>query len=184
MTNYNKNFAKLYSMELADYPANVAGKILNYFESVHTSCDRTLLDLCCGTGNLARFFLERGYDVTGIDASADMLEHALNLCRDFVDKGRARFICADVRHFICDRKFALITSTSDSINHLKDYGEMEKCFSLTFNSLAEGGLFIFDMITKLGLERWNSISVSDADEMTVIKRGVSGTLGNLSLIHI
>ena len=35
-----------------------------------------LLDLCCGTGSLSLFFAGQGFDVTGVDASQDMLSAA------------------------------------------------------------------------------------------------------------
>jgi 2-polyprenyl-3-methyl-5-hydroxy-6-metoxy-1,4-benzoquinol methylase len=35
-----------------------------------------ILDLCCGTGQLAQALAERGYQVTGIDGSEEMIRHA------------------------------------------------------------------------------------------------------------
>ncbi|MCB0287866.1 MAG: methyltransferase domain-containing protein, partial [Calditrichaeota bacterium] len=35
-----------------------------------------VLDLCCGTGDLALHFLQNGFPVTGVDISAGMLDLA------------------------------------------------------------------------------------------------------------
>lgn len=35
-----------------------------------------ILDLCCGTGQLANILAERGYEVTGLDGSEEMLVFA------------------------------------------------------------------------------------------------------------
>jgi ubiquinone/menaquinone biosynthesis C-methylase UbiE len=37
---------------------------------------KILLDLACGTGSLTKIFADRGYDVIGADASAEMLSAA------------------------------------------------------------------------------------------------------------
>src|ERR1035441_4263808 len=39
-----------------------------------------VLDVCCGTGYLAALLTARGYRVTGIDASAEMIAHARQNC--------------------------------------------------------------------------------------------------------
>ena len=53
----------------------------------------SVLDLCCGTGQLLEVLAQRGYQVTGVDLSAAMLDRA----RRWVP--RARFYHADVRAF-------------------------------------------------------------------------------------
>src|SRR5512140_1766318 len=35
-----------------------------------------VLDLCCGTGDLSRILFHRGYSVTGLDGSEEMLRYA------------------------------------------------------------------------------------------------------------
>lgn len=43
---------------------------------------RTIADLACGTGTLTRILARRGYDLIGVDASADMLSEAMNKLSD------------------------------------------------------------------------------------------------------
>src|SRR5258708_22619276 len=74
---------------LADYSASLAARILNLaFEMEWTG--RSLLDLACGTGDLAYWFSEQSFRVTGVDSSRAMLRIATaranenNLSADFV----------------------------------------------------------------------------------------------------
>ncbi len=52
-----------------------------------------ILDLCCGTGQLAQILLAHGYQVTGLDGSDEMLKFA----RENAPAGE--FIMDDARSF-------------------------------------------------------------------------------------
>jgi SAM-dependent methyltransferase len=52
-----------------------------------------VLDLCCGTGYTAARFVERGFDVTGLDGSKEMLRRARR------SAPAARFVLKDARRF-------------------------------------------------------------------------------------
>src|ERR1043165_4860104 len=53
----------------------------------------TVLDLCCGTGQLAHDLVSRGYQVIGVDSSSEMLRHA----RERMPAGR--FLHAEAADF-------------------------------------------------------------------------------------
>ncbi len=61
-----------------------------------------VLDLPCGTGRLSRLLLEQGFEVTGADSSASMLEHAAENHRQRLQAapnlGNIDFELADVMH--------------------------------------------------------------------------------------
>jgi trans-aconitate methyltransferase len=57
------------------------------------STDACLLDLCCGAGHLTRALAGRGYRVTGLDGSAEMLRYARE------NAPSAEFIWTDARTF-------------------------------------------------------------------------------------
>src|SRR5262249_2961496 len=54
----------------------------------------TVLDLGCGTGWTSVFLAERGYEVTGVDISADMIFHA-NRNKQRAQVANVRFVVAD-----------------------------------------------------------------------------------------
>lgn len=101
-----------------------------------------ILDLCCGTGQLAAALCTRGYRVTGIDGSQSMLDHARQ------NAPQAELIRADARSFTVETPVAAVVSTFDSLNHVLDLGGMLQVFQCVFNALEPGGIFIFDLNTE------------------------------------
>ena len=107
---------------------------------------RLLLDLGCGTGTLTRLLARRGYDMIGIDGSADMLSHALARKYEAGTDG-VLFLQQDMRDFELYGTVGAVVSTLDCINYLTGEGELEKCFALVHNYLDPDGVFIFDVNT-------------------------------------
>jgi SAM-dependent methyltransferase len=98
-----------------------------------------VLDLCCGSGDLSRELLARGYQVTGLDGSPEMLRYA----RQRVP--RTEFLLEDARSFACEARFDAVLSTYDSLNHILSLEELEAVFANVFRALVPGGLFFFDL---------------------------------------
>lgn len=116
-------------------------------ETVHQKDwqEGAILDIGCGTGNSTFPMFTRGFDVTGLDASADMLKVA----REKLPP--VPFIEADFTHFELDRTFTLIYSVFDSLNNLLDPRDFEKMARTVYAHLAPGGFFMFDVNTTVGL---------------------------------
>jgi SAM-dependent methyltransferase len=185
MQAYSAGFAKIYSMRWGHFARQVAPRLRDFYENhPHAPKNRDLLDLCCGAGHLSLHFLEHGYHVTGIDLSEDMLFYARENARDYIEKGMAEFIQADAAGFELDRTFGLCSSTFDALNHMQTLDQLESCFRSVNRVLLENGLFIFDLNTRLGLKRWNGISVEDTDEMMLINRGVYDEQNGRALAYI
>lgn len=67
MQAYGAGFARVYNLRWSGFARQVAPLILEYFEvSPFAAANKRVLDLCCGTGQLALYFLEKGYRVVGI----------------------------------------------------------------------------------------------------------------------
>lgn len=94
MKRYNDydTFAWLYNKEWGGFADNI-------FPSLQSIAGEKLfngakiLDLCCGTGQLAKELTAKAYEVTGIDGSAEMLRYAKE------NAPSARFILKDARAF-------------------------------------------------------------------------------------
>ena len=120
------------------------GKWADFFEKCF---DRYLakkpelvLDLACGTGRMTRELAGRGYDMIGVDGSADMLSCAMEADREGI-----LYLLQDMREFELYGTVGAAVCCLDSINYLLDDGDVEKVFSLVHNYLDPDGLFIFDV---------------------------------------
>ncbi|MBW4550123.1 MAG: class I SAM-dependent methyltransferase [Aphanocapsa sp. GSE-SYN-MK-11-07L] len=113
-----------------------------------------ILDLCCGTGQVAQQLTLKGYQVTGVDSSEKMLHYA----RENISQGT--FILEDVRSFKSSPTFDAAICTDSSLNHMMSLEELKQVFCNVYAALKEKGLFLFD----LGLEnRYRNITVSDGE---------------------
>jgi len=74
----------------------------------HLPANACILDLCCGTGQLAQILVERGYQVSGLDGSAEML------CFARGNAPTVEFTHADARSFELPDVFRAVISTFDS----------------------------------------------------------------------
>jgi SAM-dependent methyltransferase len=142
------------------------------------------LDLGCGTGAVARVFLEAGYRVTGLDLSPAMLAQAERNLQPYLELGQARLVQGDAASFEVDEPFGLVISTYDALNHLPDLDALESCFDSVARALAPGGLLVFDLNTRAGLRRWNSQSVQELEEGIILVRGVFDPQGQRAYTHI
>ena len=173
MPVYNEGFARIYNMRWLNFAQTMAPRIREFHEAqAMGDMDKSLLDVCCGTGQMAIYFLEHGYDVTGLDLSPAMLEYARENACAYVENGRARFVEGDAADFSFDAKFGLAVSTFDALNHLPDMDALRGCFRSVYAVLADGGWFIFDLNTRKGLQRWAGMSVQNGDDLVIITRGV------------
>jgi SAM-dependent methyltransferase len=99
-----------------------------------------ILDVCCGTGRLAALLAARGYLVTGVDASQEMIRHARE------NAPSAEFHVADAARFQLPASFDAAVSTFDSLNHLLAGETLEAAFRHTAAALKPGAPFAFDML--------------------------------------
>lgn len=118
------------------------------FDKYLTNRPELVLDLACGTGTLTAILAERGYDMTGIDLSPEMLSVARERCPENV-----LLLLQDITAFELYGTVGAVTCSFDSLNHLTRKGQLERTFSLVHNYLDPDGLFIFDMNTPNRFEK-------------------------------
>jgi SAM-dependent methyltransferase len=171
MQAYNQGFAKVYNLRWTAFARTVAPHILSFYGGTPLGQDHhAVLDLCCGTGQLAVHFLEHDYRVVGLDLSEPMLSHARQNSLPYLTAGQAHFVQGDASQFTLDERFGLVVSTFDALNHLKDLAALRSCFGCV--QAVCDGYFIFDLNTRFGLKRWNSINIDDNDEIMIVNRGI------------
>lgn len=139
---YNK-FAYVYDHLMKDAPYSEWVSITEaIIEKYHIS-PKQIVDLGCGTGNIALPLRQSGYQMVGIDLSADML----SIAHDKMAAKNLSFplIQQDMREFNLPNKAELIISYCDSLNYLDGIEDVKQTFIQVNKHLSSGGYFIFDM---------------------------------------
>lgn len=136
-----EQFALLYDELMNDIPYE---KWIQFVEmkkqEVHVS-GKTLLDVGCGTGNIALPLAEKGYDVTGVDLSEEMLTIAQHKLADF----SIPLYQQDMRELELPEKYDIITIFCDSLNYVTDEEGVKQTFARIYHHLKDKGLFLFDV---------------------------------------
>jgi SAM-dependent methyltransferase len=102
-----------------------------------------LVDLACGTGRLANLFAAKGWTVTGVDISKEMLAIAAENSRK--ERLKVEYVRGDIRKWSKANAADLVTCTYDSLNHLTTKSDLQKVFRNAYRTLKPGGIFLFDI---------------------------------------
>lgn len=121
---------------------------------------RSVLELGCGTGSLTELLARRGYAVTAVDLSPDMLAMAEQKCRGL----DVRFLCQDMSRLRLPGQVDAVVSGLDSINYVTRPPALKRTFQRVFKALAPGGLFLFDVKTPAALEGADGQTYLDEDD--------------------
>lgn len=98
-----------------------------------------ILDLCCGSGQMARELTRCGYEVVGLDGSEKMIGFARTNAPEAV------LFLADARAFSTSRCFDAVLSTFNSFAHASTISELEAIFRNVRAALKPDALFLFDI---------------------------------------
>ena len=113
------------------------------------------LDLACGTGRFSIYLAKKGWAVTGLDISGQMLSVARRRTKD---AGlNIKFIRGDMVNLKADEGYDLATCFYDSINYILDETKLSKFFKRVKKALSPAGYFVFDINTLRGLrDYWDT----------------------------
>lgn len=101
-----------------------------------------VLDLACGTGRMSRTLAARGYDMIGVDGSADMLTEAYAAGGEGI-----LYLLQDMRELELYGTVGAAVCCLDSLNYLLCREDLKRVLSLVHNYLDPDGLFLFDVNT-------------------------------------
>ncbi len=107
---------------------------------------KSVLELGCGTGSMTVELAGRGYDLTALDISDEMLAVADQRARE-EGFDNILFIAGDMCSFELYGTVDAAVCCLDGINHLDSRDDLLACFSLVANYLEPGGVFLFDLNT-------------------------------------
>ena len=103
---------------------------------------KSVLELGCGTGEMAIRFALQGKDVLATDLSSEMLEVVYDKSfRQFP----VRLACMDMCDFDIDDAFDAVMILTDGINYIIDEADILKVFKNSYKALHEDGVLLFDI---------------------------------------
>jgi ubiquinone/menaquinone biosynthesis C-methylase UbiE len=104
-----------------------------------------ICECACGTGSLTIPLCKRGFRMTGVDLSRDMLSVAAQRARDAgLD---IPFVCQDMCRLQLHKRQDAILSTCDGVNYLTTPQRAKSFFRSAYAQLKPGGALIFDVST-------------------------------------
>ncbi|MBI2897505.1 MAG: class I SAM-dependent methyltransferase [Deltaproteobacteria bacterium] len=107
-----------------------------------------VLELGCGAGRVALPIARAGRAIVGLDASGPMLEHARARAAKLPARARTlvTFARGDLRTFRLDRRFPLIISPFNAVQHMYTRSDVEHLLERVRAHLEPSGLFVFDVL--------------------------------------
>ncbi len=106
----------------------------------------TVVDLCCGTGELTLRLAASGYDMIAVDNSPEMLSILSSKIYEREIKGLL-LLCQDARELDLFGTVDCVVCTFDALNHIGRIEELDKVFQRVSTFLNRQGIFMFDMNT-------------------------------------
>jgi len=135
-------FAWTYNKHWGDMFTPLAFAVIEQMLLPRLGSEAKILDLCCGTGQLAAILSRQGYRVTGLDGSSRMLHFART------NAPTSTFIMADARSFSPGERFDAVTCVFDSLNHIMSTDDLRLVFNRVNSALVDRGLFLLDFTTE------------------------------------
>lgn len=133
--------ARLYDHEQQDFVRDIP-----FYVDHAKECGGEVLEIACGTGRVLVPIAAQGIRITGLDASAEML----NVCRGKVDadpgmRRNVTLVQADMKNFDLEKKFAMIYIAFRSFQCLLTKEDQVRCLRQVHRHLADNGTFVLDL---------------------------------------
>ena len=131
---------------------------------------RTVVDLACGTGSVTEILARKGYQVTGVDMSEDMLTVAWDKAQEM--ENPPRFICQKLQQLHLPRGVDMAVCALDSLDYILDPKDCEAAIKRAYKALNPGGIFIFDVNTPEKLRAMDGqVFIDEDDDVYCVWRG-------------
>ncbi len=129
-----------------------------------------ILEPLCGSGRFLVPFMERGFDIQGVDMSEEMLGKLKEKAPG------VRVICGDMTSFTCEEKYDYIFISSGSVSLFTDMNMCKAVLRQIRALLAPGGKFVFAVDTladrvQESTEYGTALSVKTKEGLDLVMKG-------------
>ena len=151
-----------------DYEATVA-----FYEEIlrrEGLAPRTVVDLACGTGSVTEILARKGYRVTGVDMSEEMLTEAAMKTMDMLEP--PVYSCQLLQELRLPRGVDMAVCALDSLDYILDPADCKEAIRRAYKALNPGGIFIFDVNTPEKLRAMDDqVFLDEDDDVYCVWRG-------------
>lgn len=146
MENF-KLYSQYYDLLYEDKDYLAEAEYVDQLIKAYKPNSKSILELGAGTGKHAFLLAEKGYQILGLERSADMVAIANQTIHENVN-----FKIADIVDFKTDQLFDVATSLFHVVSYLTDNKSLIQTFKNVNAHLNTNGIFIFDV--------WHSSAVN------------------------
>ena len=163
-----QGFAEIYDelMDDVDYEgwADYYARLL----SIYGVREGKVCECACGTGGLTLPLYRRGYQMTGVDLSREMLWQAAQKARK--DGIAMPFVQQDMKALNLHRPMDAVLATCDGVNYLTKEEDLLSFFRAAHRSVRPGGALIFDVSTPYKLKEilCRGLMCEDREDITYL----------------
>ena len=138
-------FAELYDELMNDVDYEGWADYYVRLLSIYGVRNGKICECACGTGSLTIPLFKRGFQMTGVDVSQDMLWQAAQKTRK---QGIAiPYVRQDMRALNLHRPMDAVLATCDGVNYLLTEEDLLSFFRAAYRAVRPGGAFLFDVST-------------------------------------
>ena len=131
---------------------------------------QTVVDLACGTGSVTEILARKGYRITGVDMSEEMLTEAAMKTMDMEQP--PMYSCQKLQNLRLPRGVDMAVCALDSLDYILDPADCKEAIRRTYKALNPGGIFIFDVNTPEKLRAMDDqVFLDEDDDVYCVWRG-------------
>ena len=129
-------------------------------DSIDVSKVKNVLDMASGSGRHAEIFAKKGFNVTAVDLSENLISIGKKNAES--ENVKIEFVHSDIRRFDPNIKYHLILNLFTSIGYFEKDEENYFILNKAYNLLENNGYFVLDYFNKSFVE--NNLVPSTVDE--------------------
>ena len=156
--NFYDSLAQLYNQDWGTVYLATAREHFARHLRPHLVTGARVLDLCCGTGQMAASLTAEGYQVTGVDLSPGMLVIARR------NAPAADFLLGEMSQFSAGTQFDAAICSFNSLNHARGPRHLTRTLENVRRHLVPGSYFLGDLVLAEGYANsWNRTATVDVE---------------------
>ena len=161
-----QDFAEIYDQLMSDVDYEGWADYYTRLLSIYGIRNGKVCECACGTGNLTLPLYRRGFQMTGVDLSREMLWQAAQKSRK---NGVAiPFVRQDMRALNLHRPVDAVLATCDGVNYLQTEEDLTSFFRAAKRAIKPGGALVFDVSTPYKLKHilCGGLMCEDTEQIT------------------